>query len=274
VAEGRGHRGTMGETLPVLAGLRLKAGGRLPEGARLVLFRDGRRLAEAQSALDVEVPGAGVYRIEVRVEGSQLPWILSNPIYVFGAAMRATRERRAAWTARFKAPSAGTVIDDFEGKTTFQAAADSQSSVRREVLDPRGGTDGRGAARLEFRIGEPQPDHPDVFAALVDPTHRDLRGRSGLVFSVRADGVYRIWVQVRDENKAANDGTEWWFSSVRTSTEWQRVSLPFARMRSVTPRSDGRLDLDSVRALVFVVDRGSVKPGTSGTIWLDDLGVY
>ena len=55
------------------------------------------------------------------------------------------------------------------------------------------------------------------FAALVDWTHRDLRGRSGLVFSVRADGVYRMWVQVRDENNAAEDGTEWWFQSVRTS---------------------------------------------------------
>ena len=31
------------------AGLRLKAGGRLPEGARLVLLRDGKRLAEATS---------------------------------------------------------------------------------------------------------------------------------------------------------------------------------------------------------------------------------
>ena len=126
-----------------------------------------------------------------------------------------------------------------------------------------------------FRIGEPTADHPHVFAALVDWTHRDLSGRSGLVFSIRADGVYRIWVQVRDENPASGDeGTEWWFASVRTSTEWQRVVLPFARLRSINPKTDGRLDLDKVRALVFVLDRGAVKPGTRGTIWLDDLGVY
>jgi hypothetical protein len=114
-----------------------------------------------------------------------------------------------------------------------------------------------------------------VFGALVDWTHRDLTGRRGLVFSIRADGVYRIWVQVRDANPASTDeGTEWWFASVRTSPEWRRVAIPFERLRSINPHTDGRLDLDKVRAVVFVLDRGADKPGTQGTIWLDDLGVY
>jgi hypothetical protein len=29
-----------------------------------------------------------------------------------------------------------------------------------------------------------------------------------------------------------------------------------------------------VRALVFVLDRGADKPGSQGTIWIDDVGVY
>jgi hypothetical protein len=29
-----------------------------------------------------------------------------------------------------------------------------------------------------------------------------------------------------------------------------------------------------VRGIVFVMDRGAEKPGTSGTIWIDDVGVY
>ena len=275
VAEAEGRRVAMGETVPPLAGLRLKAGGRLPEGARLVLIRNGKRLVEATNALVAEVPGPGVYRVEVHALGASVPWILSNPIYVFDDATRAVRERRASWPAPTEVPAAAVAIDGFEGKTSFTPGVDSRSSVRKDLLDPRGGTDGGGAARLEFRIGEPTPDHPHVFAALVDWTHRDLSGRSGLVFSIRADGVYRIWVQVRDENPASGDeGTEWWFASVRTSTEWQRVVLPFARLRSINPKTDGRLDLDKVRALVFVLDRGAVKPGTRGTIWLDDLGVY
>ena len=275
VAEADGLRATMGETVVPVAGLRLKAGGRLPEGARLVLLRNGKSLLEAAKALEVEVPGPGVYRVEVYAPGASVPWILSNPIYVFDEATRVARERRAAWLPPADPPSVVAVLDDFEGKTAFMPGVDSLSSVRKDLLDPRGGADGRGAARLEFRIGEPTTDHPHVFAALVDWTHRDLAGHAGLVFSIRADGVYRIWVQVRDSNPAsADDGTEWWFASVRTSTQWQRVVLPFARLRSINPKTDGRLDLDKVRALVFVLDRGAVKPGTRGTIWLDDLGVY
>jgi hypothetical protein len=61
---------------------------------------------------------------------------------------------------------------------------------------------------------------------------------------------------------------------VRTSADWRRVAIPFARFRSINKRTDGRLDLDKVRQLVFVLDPAAVKPGTSGTIWLDDVGVY
>jgi hypothetical protein len=274
-ARAEGRRFTMGETAPPLPGLRLEAGGRWPEGARGVLLRDGRRLAEGPPPLAVDVPGPGVYRLEIHVSGARVPWVIANPIYVFDEAARAERERQAAWPAVEEAPPATLVIDAFEGTTPFHADADSRSSVRREVIDPRGGRDGKGAARLEFRIGQPAPEHPHVFAALVDRTHRDLRGKRGLLLSVRADGQYRIWIQVRDENPASQDeATEWWFASLKTSTEWQRITLPFDRLRSINRRTDGRLDLDKVRALVFVLDKGSVRPGAQGTIWLDELGAY
>ena len=275
VAEAGGGRATMGDTVPPLPDLRLKAGGRMPPGARVMLLRDGRRVAEAEGPLDVAASGPGVYRVEVQVPGWNLPWILSNPIYVFDAAARSARDRRAGWPPSREAPPAVEVIDDFEGESAFRPGADANSSVGADILDRRGGHDGKGAARMQFHIGEPTADHPDVFAALVDWTHRDLRGRRGLVFWIRADGVYRVWVQVRDENPASTDeGTEWWFASLKTSVEWRRVAVPFERLRSVNPRTDGRLDLDKVRALVFVLDRGAVKPGARGTIWVDDIGVY
>jgi hypothetical protein len=273
VAEAPGRRATMGDTVPA-SKVRLKASGRMPVGARLQLVRDGQFIVDAQGALDYDVSAAGVYRIEVHIDGARIPWILSNPIYVFDASAQAKREERAAWPTRPAAPAATMVLDDFEGRTAFQPGSDSRSTVGQPVLDPHGGSDGRGAARFEFRLGEPAADHPGVFAALVDWTHRDLRGDSGLVFSVRADGAYRMWVQVRGENTAAEDGTDWWLQSVRTSTDWQRITVPFAHLRSVTAGASQRLDLQKVRAIVFVVDRGSVKPGTHGTIWLDNLGVY
>jgi hypothetical protein len=275
VAEAGGQRLSLGDHLAPQAGLSFRAGGRVPEGARVLLLRDGKPVAEDDLRLEVEAPGPGVYRVEVRVPGTDLPWILSNPIYVFEETVRTERAARATWPPTAEAKPLVQVLDAFEGKTAFTAGADALSRVRAEVLDPRTGRDGGGAGRLEFRIGEPTPDHPHVFAALVDWTHRDLRGRSGLGFRVRADGVYRVWVQVRDLNPASPDeGTEWWFASVKTSPEWRTVELPFARLRSINPKTDGRLDLDKVRAIVFVIDRGSAKPGARGMIWIDDVGVY
>ena len=273
VAETPGGRWMMGDTVAPLTCLRLKAGGRVPAGSHFVLIRDGEPMADTEGVLDVDVPGAGVYRTEVHINGAAVPWILSNPIYVFDSATHAKREEKAAGRRdpRRRPPRRFLTTSKARRPSSLSRLA---LECRAAGADPRGGADGRGAARFEFHVGEPTADHPSVFAALVDWTRRDLSGRSGLVFSVRADGVYRMWVQVRDENTAAEDGTEWWFQSVRTSTEWRRIAVPFARLRSTNARTDNRLDLDKVRAMVFMVDRGSVKPGTHGTIWLDDLGVY
>lgn len=275
VAEAGGQRASLGEHLAPLPGLRFRAGGRVPQGARVVLLRDGKAIAEGDGRLESEAPGPGVYRVEVHVPGTDLPWVLTNPIYVHDEATRAARAARAAWPSPEAAPAAAAILDAFAGGTPFEPNADPRSSVKRDLLDRRGGPDGQGAARLEFRIGEPTVDQPHVFVALVDRTHRDLTGRRGLVFSVRADGEYRFWFQVRDLNPAsADEGTEWWFASVKTSPEWRRVHLPFAGLRSINPKTDGRLDLDKVRALVVVLDRGSMKPGARGTIWIAGLGVY
>jgi hypothetical protein len=275
VAQGEGgHLGTMGETVAPSAGMRIRAGGRMPAGTRVVILRDGKAVADNVDG--VEAPAIpGVYRAEAYVPGWTIPWVVTNPIYVFDAREAAERAQAAAMPAVVGAPEAVQAIDAFEGTTHFGPGFDASSEQNQDVIDPKAGADGKGAARISFRLGVPGPGHPDVFAALVDRTPRDLRGRQGLTLAIRGDGVYRIWMQVRDANpKSRDEQTEWWFASLRTSTEWQRVAVPFARLRSINPNTDGRLDLDQVKALVFVLDKGSVKPGTKGTIWIDDLGVY
>jgi hypothetical protein len=61
---------------------------------------------------------------------------------------------------------------------------------------------------------------------------------------------------------------------VRTSEEWREVQLPFSRFRTINEKTDGQLDPDRTRALVFVLDHAAVKVGTEGTIWIADLGVF
>lgn len=275
VAEGGGERYTMGDRAPWREGLRLSVAGRLPAEASVTILHDGEVVAEAQGGASVGVSAPGVYRTEIRLPGWPMPWVLTNPIYVFDAEEYRKRAQQAAWPDEPEPPEMLRLLDGFEGATAFVTASDPTSEINAEPLDSHGGVDGGSAALIDFRLAAPGPGQPHTYAALVDRTHRDLTGTGGLVLSIRADGEYRLWVQVRDENPASQDeGTEWWFASVRTAPEWRRVALPFERFRSINPATDGRLDLDAVRALVFVLDRGAIKTGTQGRIWIDELGVY
>lgn len=268
------RRVTMGDTVPAGSALRFRAGGRLPASAEVVLLKDGARLAEGKGGVEAAASGSGVYRVEVRIPGWPVPWILSNPIYLFDAAEAEARKARARVPEEPPAPSAATPLDP-PGGPGLAAEHDTSSDAGADVLAPHEGPDGGPASRLFFRLGTPTPDHPFVSAALVSRKARDLRGRNGLVLSLKSDRPYRVWVQVRDENPAsADDRTEWWFASLRTSPVWRRVAVPFERLRSVNPKTDGRLDLDKVVMIAFVLDQGSVKPGTKGRIWIADLGLY
>jgi hypothetical protein len=223
-------------------------------------------VASGKGSIEVPAESAGVYRVQVSVPGWSIPWVVSNPIY---------RSQAAAWKEAEPPPAEVRLLDDFEGKTVFEPGRDTFTPMASPLVDPQGGLGGSGAARIDFELGNPTPDHPDVFAAMVAWGARDLTGFQGLTFAIRSDRPYRIWVQVRDENPASTDeGTEWWFRSVKTSGEWRRVAIPFSRLRSVNPHTDGKLDLDQVRAIVFVLDKGSVKPGTRGSIFVDDVGFY
>jgi hypothetical protein len=272
---GEGRRATMGDSVAFAPGLTLQAGGRMPAGTRLRLLRDGRAVHEATGTLSVPLESPGVYRVEARVPGWTIPWVLTNAIAVLPPETLRARLAAAAWPDPEAPPKPAAMLDDFPGRTAFAPEFDPSSAVDARVLDPGAGPDGGPAARLAFRLGVPSPKQPFTWCALVDRQARDLSGRTGLAFWIRGDREYRVWVQVRDRNPAsADEGLEWWMASVRTAPEWREVVLPFARFRSINPKSDGRLDLDKVQALVFVIDGAAVKTGTAGTIGLAGLGVY
>jgi hypothetical protein len=275
VETGEGERFTMGDHLLPREGLRARAGGRVPEGTRLVLRRDGRAVGEGTGALDVTLPGPGVYRVEARVPGWPVPWVISNPVYVHDAATRELRRQAGAWPAPPGPPRDFRPLAALPGEASFAAEFDPTSRVDPAVVAPDAGPDGGPALRLAFRLAPTSPSQPFTWCALVNRQERDLSGYSGLRFRVRGDGEYGLWVQVRDLNPAsADDGLEWWLAAARTSPEWREVRLPFSRFRTINPRTDGRLDPGQTRALVFVLDGASVKVGTSGTIWIADFGVY
>jgi hypothetical protein len=270
------RRWAMGETVPAALRPRLRAGGRLPQGARLVLLRNGHQLAESVADLEVQTSAPGAYRIEVYAPGWPTPcWILSNPIYIFDPTETAARIRRARPPAEPALPSATRILDDFEGGTVFRPEFDRSSFMSSDMLDAASPWRGGSAGRMSFRLGDGDAGRYNASCALVSRAKRDLKGASGLVFALRGDDNYRIHVQLRDENPAArDDGAETWFASAKTSRDWRRVAIPFSVFRSTDPNTDGRLDLDRVRLLAFVIDKGADKVGVGGTIWFDDVGIY
>jgi hypothetical protein len=275
--EGRpGERWTMGDHVPAReGGLRAVAGGRTPRGTRLVLLRDGQAVGEGREALEIALPGAGVYRVEARVPGWPVPWVITNPIYVHDEPTREARRLAAAWPAPPPPPRETHALVSLEGSAAFNPEFDPSSWMDAGVAAPGAGPEATDALKLAFRLGAPSASQPFTWCALVNRQARDLSAWSGLRFRIRADGEYRLWVQVRDVNPAsADEGLEWWLASARTSGDWREVRLPFARFRTINRRSDGRLDPEKTRALVFVLDGAAVKVGTQGTIWIADVGVY
>jgi hypothetical protein len=269
------ERWTMGDHVAPREGLRARAGGRVPRGVRIVLLRDGREAGEGKEALDVPLPGPGVYRVEARVTGWPTPWVITNPVYVHGEPEREARARAGAWPGPPPVPREVQPLASLPGSPAFGAEFDPTSWVDAAVAASGAGPGGGDALKLAFRLGAPSASQRFTWCALVNRQARDLSAWAGLRFLIRGDGEYRLWVQVRDVNPAsADDGLEWWLASARTSGEWREIRLPFARFRTINRRTDGRLDPGLTRTLVFVLDGASVKVGTSGTIWFADVGVY
>ena len=152
--------------------------------------------------------------------------------------------------------------------------ADNTTTLDPQFIAPGAGPDGSNAARITFQLGVPTADAQSPFASLGSYVARDFTGRDGLVFSIRSDVPYRVWVQVRDLEPTDPEGANTWQGSVRSSTTWQDVTVPFAGLRNVIDDPLGTLELGDTQAIVFLVDIGAVPPGTAGTIWIDNLRVY
>jgi hypothetical protein len=278
VAEGASREWPMGSHIPASPanGLRLLASVQAPPGSRLRVLRDGMLLTETtEGALSLAIPGPGIYRAEVRLDpgfvpgGRDEPWIVSNPIFVLPAE---EMERRAARRNSFPpAPSAEGMACEPMGAEAWPVAFHPEHDPASR-MDETAAESARGSFRIDFQLSEPSEDRPYVWCAVADRTPRDLTGFEAVRFETRGDRVYRVDFQVRDDSpESPEEQTEWWATSFKTSPEWQEVVVPFARLRSISKSSDGRLDVDETRGLFFVLDAGNTRPGVSGTIEVRDI---
>ena len=138
-----------------------------------------------------------------------VPWVVSNPIYVFDRAEQEARRQRSLIPVR-DVPRPELIVDDFESASSFEPGSDASTVVDRNVTDVKGGVDGSRAARLSFQLSPPTAEVPRRLQPwLLAPGRIVGIPRPDFPRTIRSR-VPGVWVQVRDENTRSEDGTEWW----------------------------------------------------------------
>jgi hypothetical protein len=86
-AENGAESKTMGDEIALAENLNLKIAA--PQTARFAVFKNGEKIHEEKDALQINfhVKEKAAYRVEVYLDSlgapfNQMPWIISNPIYV------------------------------------------------------------------------------------------------------------------------------------------------------------------------------------------------
>jgi hypothetical protein len=234
-----------------------------PPGTRLSVVRDGKALYEvAAPVLRLDVgrePGA--YRVEAHLPASlakgNVPWVLSNPIYV---GLVSDHER----AARRPLPAAVTAREAIETWLWRPEASDGSSSALDVVATLEDGT-----PALTWQYSLAGGAKAAQYAAIRFPRDAGLGGLQRLQLRARSDGTpKRIWAQVR----APSGGTgERWGRTFFVDTALTSIDLAFADFRPIGDVSSPTPPLDRVDSLLLVVDTLNNQPGSAGKISITDL---
>jgi hypothetical protein len=239
-------------------GITLEASTPGAPGAQLTLFHNGRPLVVGQGRLKAsDVTHPGVYRVEARLPGRQMPWIVSNPITVASPEISGGTPSGAEPDP---APEkSGEKLHLPMDASSWNIESDPTSEGSRRLDD--------GRLRFDYRLGDGVP--AGQYAALVEDDRSGL-GIDAIQFVGQASSPMRVSVQVRLPEGRGSTGQRWRRSVYLDATpravrlllrDFEPADHPTARRPIVTP----------IGSLLFVVDTVNTRPGTSGTIWISDV---
>jgi hypothetical protein len=243
----------MGESLAASGPVTVRAGVQEPADATVVLLRNGVEVASGHGEITTTHTGPeAVYRVEVRLPGHVVPWIVTNAIRA--GAPPAARVPRA----EDELPPAGRVrvIDDL-----------SRWVVEKHPASTAGvGVEG-GEVSLAFRLAAGA--RSSQYAAMAFP----LSGSDSfdrVTFTIRASAPMRVSVQVR--LPLGPDG-ERWRRSVYADTTPRTVTLRLQDFEPAGAPTTRRPVVTRLRSLLLVVDTTHTKSGTEGTVWLSGISL-
>lgn len=232
-------------------------------GARAAIVHDGRPIATGQGQGRVDAAGItqpGAYRVEVNLPGRSVPWIVSNPIVIEGAAGVPGGGRGAgpqAPAASGSAESIAIAVTSPGWSVERDPSSEGNTRVENERL------------RFDYRLGSGAP--AGQYAAVA---HGDDSGAGieTIVFTAQASAPVRVSVQVRLPEGRGRTPQRWRRSiyldgTPRTFTlrlqDFEPADAPTVRRPIVTP----------LHSVLFVVDTVNSAPGAEGTIWISDVAL-
>lgn len=222
-------------------------------GVTLELWHQGRALAAGQGRLEHTAEAAlGAYRVEVRFPGADVPWIVSNPIYV-RAPLAAGRPESAA-----PAPPAGEVVP---------LPADDRWVIERDPTSTGLVTLDDGDILFDVELGGGPPS--GQYVALVAPVQGNA-GYDRIQFTISAESPMRVSLQLR--LPGGRDGLRW-RRSVYVGTAPRDVVVRLEDLEPVGGTTSQQPVVARIQSVLFVVDTVNTLPGTAGRLRISNVGL-
>ncbi len=202
----------------------------------------GREVDSAPGGLEVALGAPGLYRVEVRWPGFDVPWIVSAPVFVPAPSNTPTPAPPVAPSGRLLSlpPDGAWVVEHHQATTATRTGTEQGNSLTFRFADTV--------------IGQ--------FAALVHPLD-PVEAFEEIRFTVRADRPRRFSVQVR--LPGAGEG-ERWVRSVYADTTPREVRVRLDTFEPADRQTSRRPIAARLQSLLFVVDEPHTVPGSSGRI--------
>jgi hypothetical protein len=229
--------------------------------ARIRLLRNGQTLAEGTGSIShAAVAEPGAYRVEAYVGSHDVPWIVTNPIYI------GIVPARAAGTSDRPTPSA-------PGGPDLQTRADDPPALtvsgpwrtERDDTSVATVTQTSATVALDFTLGAGEPAG-QYAAAVVDVP--DSPAVTEIVMRARADRPMRVAVQLR----LPGETTHRWQRSIYLDPTERTVRIPLADFSPVEAAAQ-RLDAAPIHSVLLVVDTLNHRPGARGRVDVLSLGL-
>ena len=219
---------------------------------RIVLKRDGDVVAEteAEDELFVAATTPGVYRVEVYLEdhallSSDVPWILSNPIFVNVEPLEPRVTQLEC-----------TDIDFIE-LSAFRIEKDDESSASLE-LEPS------GELTLTYDLSKATDDKIDRWVALALRQPIDLSGYRGVVISGSGPRPMRYWIEVRAGDRGH-------YATFKVDRESGASAIPWSRFYPTVGERDS-IPLAEIDAVFIAANTSSSRTGFSSELTLMEMG--